>query len=112
MSDTEDIKKNKKLSKQEYTSESKGKSLCKELLSSEENIEKANYQVIHEVEEEDLFKILETEEGFAVVTGDYIMSRKFETLQQAKKAVKEKSWEIIINTIGLTIHLNNRKNGN
>ena len=112
MKDMEATKKNRGSSKQESTSISKEKNLCKKLLSSEKNVEKADYQVVHDIEKEDLLKILETKEGFTVVIGDYKISREFGTMEQAEKAIKEKSWEVVINMVGLIIHLNKQKNGN
>lgn len=93
-------------------SKSEKKSLCNELLSSDKNIEKADYQIIHDIEGESLFKILETPEGFALVVGTYRMSEKFKTKQQAENAVKEKSWELITNVVGLILHIYREKNGN
>lgn len=112
MKDTEDMKKNKELSKQECMSKSEKKSLCNELLSSDEDVEKADYQIIHDIEGEHLFKILETPEGFTLVVGTYRMSEKFKTKQQAENAVKEKSWELITNVVGLVLHIYREKNGN
>lgn len=112
MKDMEDTKKNSESSKQESSSKSKEKSLCKELLSSEKNVENADYQVIHEIEGEDLFKILENMEGYCVVIGEYKISQTFKNLDEAKKFVKKKSWGLIMNMMSLMIHLNNVKNGN
>lgn len=112
MKEKVDTKTDKESLKQGSTSKSKNESLCNRLLSSEENVENADYQVIHDMDGEKIFRILETKKGFAAIIGDYKMTPTLETREQVENIVRKKDWELIMNVIGLINHLSKQNNGN